>query len=166
VVEALDSRRFLLLMIDLTEWASLGKWRSGDKANRPLPPFAEKRISRLWLKICGHDNMSAMQDEERHRLRIEIKKLRYALDFMQPLHVQHGRRQKQFSKLIEGLQQSLGRLNDLVTARSIAGADVSQEVDARYADERARCLREAGKRLNRLKLIGPYWTQSPRVAAC
>lgn len=166
VIEALDSRRFLLLMIDLTAWASLGKWRSGDKADRPLPPFAEKRISRLWLKICGHDNISAMQDEERHRLRIEIKKLRYALDFMQPLHAQHGRRQKQFSKLIEGLQQSLGRLNDLVTARAIAGTDVSQEVDARYADERAKCLREAGKLLNRLKLTGPYWTQSPRIEAC
>jgi inorganic triphosphatase YgiF len=166
LIEALNTRRFRLLMIDLMAFATVGEWRSGEKASRPLPDFAERRISRLWLKICGHDNIRSMGDEERHGLRIEIKKLRYALDFMQALHEHVGRRQKQFTKAIEALQGALGRLNDIVTARHFAEGEAAEDgSEQSVTDEEVKCIHEAQKCLNRLKLTGPYWTRSMEAAA-
>jgi CHAD domain-containing protein len=166
VVDALNSRRFRLLMIDLMAWSALGRWRSGEKAGRPLPDFAERRISLLWLKVCGHDDIRLMKDEERHQLRIEIKKLRYALDFVEALHDDASRRQKQFTRAIEALQEALGNLNDMVTARRFAHATIEEGEDAHpVSDEEMRCIREAQKCLNRLKLTGPYWMKPTSGAA-
>ena len=165
VVETLNSKRLQLLLIDLMAWVSIGGWRSGKRAARPLPEFAGSRISRLWLKISSHGDLGAMDDEERHQLRIEIKKLRYALDFMQPLYARAAARQKQFTRAIEALQESLGRLNDIVTARSLASDDGAEPGPNRHGDEVTRCIRHAVKCFNRLKLIGPYWIRIRSPAA-
>jgi CHAD domain-containing protein len=116
------------------------------------------------VKICGHDNIKSMGDEERHQLRIEIKKLRYALDFMQALHEHVDSRQRQFTKAIEALQEALGRLNDIVTARQFArSSDKSDEISV--TDEEVKCVHEAQKCLNRLKLTGPYWSKPKQATA-
>jgi triphosphatase len=162
VIDALKSKRFRILMIDLIAWLALGRWRTNDKARRPLVDYAARRIDRLWQKIAGHDDLASMEDEERHDLRIEIKKLRYALEFVQPLHAHSGRKQKQFSKAVEGLQEALGDLNDLVTARTIGErfgvADALSDDEARKLA--AECLGEAQSSLDRLRKIGPYWRKS------
>ena len=120
VIDAMSSKRFQLLMIDLMAWIRLGEWRTGKRASRPFPMLAERRISRLWLKISSHGDLRAMAPEERHQLRIEAKKLRYALEFAHALHAGAGSRLKQFARAIETLQEALGRLNDIVTARRLA----------------------------------------------
>lgn len=164
VVEALNSTRFRLLLIDLMAWVTLGKWRERGKTSRPVAAFAEKRIGRLWLRICGHDDLRVMDDEERHQLRIEVKKLRYALDFVGSLHERVAPRQKRFTKAIGALQEALGRLNDIVNARRLVGSPEVTDDRRLPSEEEVRCLKEAIKYFNRLKLTGPYWSD-PRLVA-
>jgi len=166
VTEAMDSRRIQLLMIDLVAWLAVGEWRSSKKAGRPLTAFAERRISQLWLDITAHGDLRGMADEERHRLRIEIKKLRYALDSLQGLYTSAARRQRQFTSAIEALQEALGHLNDIATARRF-GAEPEPEPrsEGRASEEELKSIREALKCFNRLKLIGPYWIGCPAIAA-
>jgi CHAD domain-containing protein len=43
-----------------------------------MPDYAVRRIGRLWRKVASHGELELMHGEERHELRIEVKKLRYA----------------------------------------------------------------------------------------
>jgi triphosphatase len=161
VIEALQSKRLRMLMIDLAAWIAVGKWRHSEKAKRPLASYATRRIGRIWQKVAAHGELQPMQDAERHELRIEIKKLRYALEFVEPLHAGVGRRQMQFGKAVEALQDALGVLNDLVTTRAIATAAGDSRALARLADAEVhnKCLHEAQACLDRLRKIGPYWSK-------
>lgn len=161
VLEALRSKRLRLLLIDLVAWIELGRWRQNPKACRPLPDFVARRLYKWWQKLARHGDLQSMHADERHEIRIEIKKFRYALDFVQPLHTSAGRKQKQFYKSVEGLQESLGRLNDLVTARSLwrkFGHRPPRSKSEEHEVEE-KCLRSAQASLDRLRKIGPYWTR-------
>ena len=161
VIETLQSKRLRLLLIDLIAWVELGRWRRNPKACRPLSDFVARRLYKWWQKIARHGDLEAIHANERHELRIEIKKLRYALDFLQPLHMNAGRKQKQFYKSVEGLQESLGKLNDVVTARALwrkyghklpRSKSQEQEIEEKY-------LRSAQASLDRIRKTGPYWTR-------
>jgi triphosphatase len=162
VIEALQSERLRILMIGLGPWIAHGEWRHNSKALQPLPGFAARRIGRLWRKVASHGELQPMHGDERHELRIEVKKLRYALEFVEPLHTRVGRRHKQFSNAIEALQEALGALNDLVTARAIATivGDTRELARLNSTALQRKCVREAQACLDRLRKIGPYWTKS------
>jgi len=162
VMEAVQSKRLRMLMINLVAWIALGHWRHNEKAKRPLPAYAARRIGKLWQKVASHGELKPMHEEERHELRIEIKKLRYSLEFVQLLLVRTGRRQKQFSNAVEALQEALGVLNDLVTARGIATlvGDTRELGRLDSTETHDKCLREAQACLDRLRKIGPYWSKS------
>ncbi|HET6941302.1 MAG TPA: CHAD domain-containing protein [Sphingomicrobium sp.] len=161
VIEALQSKRLRLLLIDLVAWIELGRWRQNPKACRPLPDFVARRLYKWWQKLARHGDLKSMDADERHELRIEIKKLRYALDFVQALHTSAGRKQKQFYKSVERLQESLGKLNDLVTMRALwrkFGHKLPRSRSEEHEVEE-KCLRAAQASLDRLRKIGPYWTR-------
>lgn len=161
VVQALESKRLRLLLIDLVAWIELGRWRQNHKAMRPLQDFVARRLYKWWQKIARHGDLDPMHSHERHDLRIEIKKLRYSIEFVQPLHVRAGRKQKQFYKAVEKIQESLGRLNDLATAQAISRTfghkNALPKSEIRKVE--TRCLHAAQASLDRIKEIGPYWTK-------
>ena len=160
-VEALDSKRLRLLLIDLLAWLELGRWHQNHKAMRPLPDFVARRLYKWWQEIAHHDELRSMRTKERHELRIEIKKLRYALEFVRPLHVRAEGKQKQFYKGVERIQESLGRLNDLATVQAMSRQLGFKQVPPKDEAHRieAKCLAAAQTSLDRLKKIGPYWTK-------
>jgi inorganic triphosphatase YgiF len=80
-------------------------------ARRCLDKHA-RRAAQLAECATGLDAAS------RHRLRVVLKRLRYALEFFEPLFP--GQRQEQYYAEATRLQDLLGRLNDLVFARQIA----------------------------------------------
>ena len=71
----------------------------------------EKRTDCIRLLLREHRKMNA---EHRHDLRIEFKKLRYALEFFAPLI--SGKRLSAFQSSLSRIQDILGTLNDQVTA--------------------------------------------------
>lgn len=71
----------------------------------------EKRTLRLARQ---HADLDATQ---RHAMRIEIKKLRYAIDFFTPLLPEE--RLRAYQAPLGELQEQLGRLNDQITAETL-----------------------------------------------
>ncbi len=66
--------------------------------------------------------MERLDDRRRHKLRIAVKKVRYAAEFFESLFGRRGGYRKCL-KALERLQEVLGRLNDIQTQRrAIAGA--------------------------------------------
>jgi len=159
VVAAAGSARFRRLAIDLVAWSATGPWRARRRARAPLPDFAAARLDRLWEKVAARGAaLDTLDEETRHRLRIEVKKLRYAVEFVASLHAEAPGR-KRFRDALEALQESLGHLNDIATARllperyGIAAAPPPADVDA----EQARHIAASVAGFARLRRIGPFW---------
>src|SRR5262249_20277175 len=86
VGEALASARYRHLLIDLcalgygSELARSGEGRGN--LDRPLIDFASFALSRLHHKLLKRGRgFETLSQEERHAVRIALKKLRYAVDF-------------------------------------------------------------------------------------
>ena len=156
VIRTMNSKRLRTLLLDLVLWASLGQWRSGVKSIGALPRYAVKRVDKLWGGIeAAGERLAIMDEDSRHRLRIEVKKMRYALEFFRALFRSEAEDQERFADSIEDLQESLGGLNDIVTARRFAMHD-----EAGDQRQERRLVRQAERAFRRLVEIGPYWQRA------
>jgi triphosphatase len=151
VIEAMESRRLRDLMLDLAGWVALGDWQSNKRALRPIGPYAEKRLEKMWSIVVGPAAQIADMDEAvRHALRIEVKKLRYAVEFLRGVYPDEAGQQKKVAAAVEALQEELGKLNDLTTARALGTADVAE-------DNQAEHLAEAERHARVLIELRPFW---------
>lgn len=123
VGQVLNSPRVRTLMLDLTQWAINGAWLE-DAAIREfrdehVRAFARKSLDRLRrkLKRAGRGILGA-DDAARHEVRKRAKRLRYTAEFLASLYDRERQpaRYGHFMKALEGLQDQLGRLNDLSTS--------------------------------------------------
>lgn len=138
-IEALDSSRARALMLDFNEWLYCGDYLSHaatrDVREHPATKFAGETLDNARKKLKKHgQDLSGVDDEHRHEVRKDAKKLRYAAEFFRSLFPDKRgeRRYKRFVGAMEALQEELGALNDLATGpvvleeyglRSFAGAD-------------------------------------------
>jgi triphosphatase len=155
-VAAIAAPGFHALLLDLLDWAALGEWRMRAKATRLLRPYVELRIGRAWRRVKAAAHPSRMDDGERHRLRIRVKKLRYALQFVRVLHRRPRKPRKIFARTVEQLQEALGRLNDAAMARAFLVAH-NLPIDLGERREKRELLHGADDALERLRKIGRYW---------
>lgn len=126
VDKALASARTRTLMIDLAEWISSGDWlrlpATEEVRKQPARQFAANTLDRFRRKVKkGGRHIDTIDDEARHEVRIAAKKLRYSAEFFAALYDRKGQvaRHKRFVAALNDLQDQLGALNDLVTAREI-----------------------------------------------
>ncbi len=152
VAAALASPRVPAMILDLVRWAETGEWRGGELARRPVLGFSDERLGQRWRRVRkGGKDLAGLDPEARHRLRIETKKLRYAAEFFAALAEKGKRRQQQaFLTALEALQENLGTLNDIETARLIA-PDQPPPEDPEAVLARAQAAHD------RLRETGPYW---------
>jgi CHAD domain-containing protein len=75
------------------------------------------RRHRKFVRIAAH--LLHASNEERHAARIAAKRLRYVAEFFAPLFA--GKRGRTYLERLAALQDALGRINDAVTAVSLAG---------------------------------------------
>jgi CHAD domain-containing protein len=75
------------------------------------------RRQRKLMRIAAH--LLHASSEERHAARIAAKRLRYIAEFFAPLFP--GKRTRAYLDALANAQDVLGRLNDAVTAASLAG---------------------------------------------
>lgn len=123
VEAALTSSQTRALMLDLSEWLAIGGWRwSGGAVEQPARNFAVPTLDRFRRRVKkrGRD-LAGLDDEARHELRKDAKKLRYASEFFASLFSEkrQRRRHKRFVDALETLQDKLGTLNDLVSVAEI-----------------------------------------------
>jgi inorganic triphosphatase YgiF len=128
IAKVLASKRFRGLMLDLLAWVEDGAWRrpadpaARARLERPIEALAAEILDkrRRRVKRRGRD-LGGLDPEARHEVRIEAKKLRYAAEFFSGLveDKRDRKRLKAFLSALEELQESLGDLNDLETARTL-----------------------------------------------
>ena len=129
ILAALDSERVRRLMLDLTEWAAIGAWRSRPDGSalrsRAADRFAADALDRLRRRVKrrGRD-LTELGDADRHEVRIAAKKLRYAAEFFASLFPgkKAQRRAMAFLSALQGLQEQLGDLNDIAAEPLVLAA--------------------------------------------
>jgi inorganic triphosphatase YgiF len=164
VVDAMNSHKFRRLLIDLVGWVALGAWRNGKIASRSIESFATRRLDRLWDSVTRDTDIARMHEDRRHRVRIQGKKLRYGVEFLQGLYPHARAIEKRFASAVEDLQDSLGKLNDMATARTIADVAANDDWLIGSVEER-RHLVSAEHALRELKRVGPFWRPNGNVRA-
>lgn len=153
---AIDSNRFRELLLSLLEWSQAGDWRKQRKARAKVKPFAVQRLNRLWDKWCeGGSQLISLDEEQRHRFRIQVKKMRYAVEFLGSLFDRE--KVRKFTEALEAIQESLGDLNDQSTARQLA-AHLYLDFTPDDRVEADNHLGLAVRKYERLRRAGPFWS--------
>jgi CHAD domain-containing protein len=145
------------------------------RRERKVAGFAVAELSRRRHKIAESlEKLKKLNDRKRHKLRIHVKKLRYAAEFFESLFGGHAAntRGKAFGKALKSLQTSLGELNDmrvhgrLAEELIVSTSTASQKVREVFAmglvagEERAKSaklLSDAAKAGKRLVAVKPFW---------
>lgn len=89
----------------------------GDPMAREVVAAALERRRRKLKKRGRH--LQRLACEDRHRLRIEAKKVRYAIELCGEMFG-HLRRQARMGKALKRMQDALGSLNDLAVGEAVA----------------------------------------------
>lgn len=171
--DALGSMRYTRLLLALIGLFHRRPWLiSADaqaEALRALTPtqFAEQMLTRRQRKVVKRGRHHAQLDHAGlHALRIEVKKLRYAAEFMTTLYERKTR--AAYVEALARLQELLGGLNDAATVErlchalrdSTAGEPVGEAVGllrgwaAALAQDHLRGLPRAWKRFRDAR---PFW---------
>jgi CHAD domain-containing protein len=117
---AVESPRFRRLLIDMLEWIETRKAPS-DKEKR-IGPYAAELLDRRMKKARKQGKrLNKLSPQQRHKLRIRIKKIRYALDFFEHLYDSSDRKEMaQLSSRLKSAQSALGALNGFMAHRELA----------------------------------------------
>jgi triphosphatase len=147
---AVESERYRKLLLECAFWLAGGDWfTSRDplavaRRGTSTSDFAATEIARRTGKIIKRSKkLEALNTRRRHKLRIAIKKVRYACEFFASLYEgrKAERRRKKFTATLKGLQSGLGRLNDI-------------QVHGRMAHRFAHSRRRAPQRTEKAFAIG------------
>ena len=126
--EAVQSARFRTLVLDTAEWIETGPWSTSEdalmRARRELPVeiFAAEQLSQRRKRIRRRGaRMNSLSPQQLHRLRIQVKKARYATEFFSGLFrgKKSAKRCKEIRLSLMQLQNCLGRINDIVTHKAL-----------------------------------------------
>ncbi len=176
----LDSTRLTRLVLELGRFVARRAWRDQplDEASARLFAPAHGRAAELFeardrkARRLG-DRIDELSLPELHRLRIQLKRLRYAGELLGGLYP--GRRRDRYLERLPELQDRLGRLADLATAQGLlAGLLERIDPDARPACARAagfvegwaaadvaRATRRLGRVWQHFAHARPFWTEEP-----
>ncbi len=164
---AVASKRFRDLVLEATAWVETGAWLGGKHEKRrkgSAREFAAKALARRWKRIAARAaDLQALGDVGRHHLRIDAKKLRYALEAFAPLF--HKARVERFLRRLKTLQDELGALNDAAVAHRLVarlkpageGREAARSVLAARDHRRDKILKAATKAMRHLAAAPQPW---------
>jgi len=161
----LRGARYRRLMARLDSWIADRRWRIGSgKENgsaEQVSGFARKVLNKRISKIRKQSKkIAARHPDVLHELRIVIKKARYALEFFAT--TLPAKRTSRTASQLKTLQDSLGRLNDLVVAQRTMKALKESAVPAKR-----KAIKKGNRELiSRLKSLAmPSLPKAVRAAA-
>ncbi|MGY3621093.1 CYTH and CHAD domain-containing protein [Bradyrhizobium sp. USDA 10063] len=137
---AVNSERFRGLLVDTLEWIESKPSPLTGHMDVPIEKFAANVLHRRTRKARKQgQHLDRLSPRARHKLRIRIKKIRYAVDFFEGLFParREQKRLKRLSSHLKKIQDALGALNDFVAHRKMALAAALQ---APRRNGRARAL--------------------------
>jgi inorganic triphosphatase YgiF len=135
---AVESGRFRRLLLECALWLIDGGWRNDDDdlkrglRERAAAVFAREELARRTRKITKRARkLKRLDAMKRHKLRIAVKKVRYAHEFFASLNPGGLRRKarRKIERALKALQSALGGLNDaqvhLRVAQDFAAANAA-----------------------------------------
>ena len=120
---AVCSRRFRDLTLNLAAWLDVGGWReprnelARQRCEQPIKTLARAQLTRRRKKIRKRGRMLAKLDAQaRHKLRIQVKKLRYAAEFYETVFPgkKKEKHRESFLSALKDMQDCFGDLNDVI----------------------------------------------------
>lgn len=136
---AIASARYTRFVLRFGAFVEDSAWQSGEDAAAFAAQLLDKRASKA--KRLGK-KFRKLDPERRHELRIALKKLRYAAEFFASLF--RTKRARKYLKRLAALQNGLGRVSDLETARRILGDLVAASPEAERVERAAAAGRVIG----------------------
>jgi len=137
----LRSPRYLRFMLELRAWLDGHGWRrkeTRDSLDRELIDLADEVLAKRHKqsKKLGR-KFDTLSDEALHRLRISLKKLRYATEFFGDLY---GKERTQvYLSSLRQLQDDLGHLNDVAVAETRLAGLYNRFGDNKAGDLQLAC---------------------------
>jgi triphosphatase len=121
--DAIASARYRFLIFNTLEWIENGDWlKKSGQGEQHIKPFAAHLFARRTRKVSKRlQRISRLDPRRRHKLRIAMKKLRYAIYFFESIF--EGARPKPLSRYkacLKSLQDNLGALNDITVHQKLA----------------------------------------------
>lgn len=157
---ALEGLRTRALLLNTLQWLSFGAWTERDSP--PLKAFAAKRLTARRNRMLERgEHIAHLSPEDRHHLRIDGKKLRYAAEALSGLFDRPKRTEAMIDAL-KDLQDVLGALNDAQAGagRLEALAEGDEAALAAAATLRAQektSDKKAVKAWRRFEDAKPFW---------
>lgn len=113
---ALRTRRYAALSLAWLRWLAAQRSSAGPAtmAHKTLAGYARKRVRKHYGRLIAKPALTALTPAERHRRRIEAKRLRYTLEFFESL-ASHKTRRK-VAKQLGRIQSVLGDGSDATAA--------------------------------------------------
>jgi CHAD domain-containing protein len=155
VIDTLKAQRTRNMFLDLIEWTASEDWRE-DAASAPIGKFAAKRLDAIWKKVKRRGaRLGDLEEKQLHRLRISVKKLRYAVDFLAPLYAK--KRVRKFASSLREMQDCLGLIHDDMISRQIVADFALHETGRTDVTARSRQLKAMEVRFEHLKRARRFW---------
>ena len=105
----------LLLRLAMLPHGAL--WQSGTQFGR-IDDHAAASLQKCWKKVRKHArHLDSLSIEDRHRLRKDLKTLRYATEFFAPIFARKATRN--FNESLKALLDRFGYLNDVALANTL-----------------------------------------------
>ncbi|MDP4006624.1 CYTH and CHAD domain-containing protein [Methylobacterium sp. NEAU K] len=177
VERLLRSPEWRTLLLDLVAWINSGPWLRADDRDgagspkQPAREFSARELDRRRRQVKKRGrHLDELGPEDRHKVRIAAKKLRYGVEFFARLYPNQKamKRHAAFTKVISRLQDHLGALNDIATGHEVvrqvasehAGASALFAAGMTVADLEARThelLTAAAEAHKELVDTKPFW---------
>jgi inorganic triphosphatase YgiF len=142
--------------------------RESELEGVKVQDFAPTALQRNWKKPAKLGaSIETLAFEQRHELRKSLKRLRYVVEFFSSLYA--GEDVARFVKELKRMQEILGYMNDVVSAKRLVA--IAREYCAASADaqraagyvlgwhdaEATHRWKDAGKEFQRLSKYAEYW---------
>lgn len=164
VRDALSSPRYARLVMRMARALASESPAAASAAEPGLAGFAARAIRKGHRRLAaGARRLSILTPAERHQLRLEAKKVRYAAEGFAPLF--RAKRVERYLEVVSDIQDDLGRANDAAVAARLleeirmpaAFAHFARGWLAAHAQSGAAGLERHGDRLAQAK---PFWEKS------
>jgi CHAD domain-containing protein len=158
VAKALDSSRYRNLVQGMTAALS-AESDAADESKSPIRPYASAALRDRYKTVRKRAARLRIDspDAELHRVRIKIKRLRYAAETFQPLF---GKRLKPLRGEAKALQDLLGEHQDHVAARAWMGEIAVREARVLPADALIQIGALVERRRHEMILIRLVWPEA------
>jgi len=120
VIQMIQSAEYARLLTDALYWVGTQPWVGADQNPLDVPAVktADTVLARHHKRVLKlGQGLGTMSTDQRHQLRIAIKKARYAAEFFAPLYPRN--QATAYLRRLRALQDGLGHLNDLATAQRL-----------------------------------------------